>query len=118
MKKKDSAENRKFARLALKSNLNFSIMETGEVSAPSKRFRGEGTDIGVEGIQFTSNKQLKKGTILNLEIFLPGKEDPVYIEGEVMWCTKGKKPASRKDQFGAGVRFLTVDKNHVIMLLS
>jgi PilZ domain-containing protein len=116
-KRKKPSEKRKYARLNLGSKINFSLVEISESEIPSKRFRAIGKNIGVEGILFTADQELKTGTILNLEIFLPERDDPVYIEGEVRWCRKTREAKDDKDSFDIGIKFLTVDKEHVISLI-
>ena len=115
--RKKPSEKRKYARLNLGSKINFSLVEISESEIPSKRFRAVGKNIGVEGILFTADQELKTGTILNLEIFLPGRDDPVYIEGEVRWCREIKETKDDKNAFDIGIKFLTVDKEHVISLI-
>ena len=116
-KKKKNSEKRKYARLNLGSKINFSIVEIGKDAIPSKRFRAIGKNIGVEGILFEADKPLETGTILNLEIFLPDRKDPVYIEGEVRWCKQTNQGKDKSITFDIGVKFLTVDKEHVISLI-
>ena len=111
-------EKRRYARLQLRSKINFSILETFEKEeSPLNRFRGVGKNIGVEGVLFTSDTKLEPGTALELEIYLPDKADPVYIKGEVRWCKLYKKDETGKDAFDVGVKFLTIDKSHVLLLI-
>ena len=108
-------EKRKYARLDIRSKVNFSIKETDKDGKEliSDRFRAIGKNIGVEGILFTCNKEIKPGTVLDLEIFFPDREDPVYIQGEVKRCV----PAKEESEFDIGLQFLSVDKNHVLMMI-
>ena len=117
MPKKKADEKRKYARLEIRSKVNFSIVETSKDQKSSKRFRGIGKNIGVEGILFASNQELKAGTLLDMEIFLPDKADPVYIAGEVRWCRTVKKTKVKTENYDIGVKFLNIDKNHVLMLI-
>lgn len=117
MGKGSKSDKRKYARLDLMSKVNFIVIETGGGEAPANRFRAVGKNIGVEGILFTADKELPKGTVIDLEIFLPGRADPVYIEGEVMWCASVKQRGKKKMEYDIGVKFLTMDKNHVLLLI-
>jgi len=105
-------EKRKYARLELISKINFTIIETTNEEQITKRFKGIGKNIGVEGLLFTSNKELKLETILSLEIFLPYVIDPIYIDGEVRWCKK-----TNDKNFDIGIKFTSIDKNHVLLLI-
>lgn len=117
MPKKEPAEKRKYARLELMSKVNFSLVETGAEPIPAKRFRAIGKNIGVEGLLFTADKELEKGMLLDLEIFLPDRADPVYIEGEVRWCRPSSVQTTKKAAYDAGIKFLTINKSHVLMLI-
>ncbi|KJJ84233.1 Type IV pilus assembly PilZ domain protein [Candidatus Omnitrophus magneticus] len=116
MKKKMPQEKRKYARLNIQSKINFSVIETSENAAPRDRFRAIGNNIGVEGIMIISDKEIEPDTILNMEIFFKEKYDPVYIQGEVKRCLTITTGA-HKGKYDIGIRFLTVDKNHVLMLI-
>jgi len=117
MAKKQDSEKRKYARINISSKINFSIIETDEDEAPSKRFRATGKNIGVEGILCTSDKELKPGTLLDLEIFLPEKIDPVYLEGEVRWCKLSGGKTKKSKLYDLGIKFLSIDKTHVLSLI-
>ena len=110
----DYREKRKYARLDLRSKINFSITETPHSEAPTGRFKGIGKNIGAEGLLFSSDKELKKGMLLDMEIFFPGKPDPVYISGEVRWCAPDRK---EPHLFDVGIKFNSINKNHVLMLI-
>ena len=112
----NNEERRKYARLDIRSKVNFSIIETPEDETPPDRFRAIGKNIGVEGILITSDEELDTGMILDLEIYFPDKTGPVYLEGEVKWC-KPLKGDDEKGKYDIGVKFLAVDKNHVVMLV-
>ena len=112
---KISQEKRKYARLDIRSKINFSIKETPNKETPQKRFRGIGKNIGAEGLLFSCDKQLNKGTLLALEILLPKKTDPIYISGEVRWCKE--KTSSDNNTYDIGVKFSSINKNHVLMLI-
>jgi len=117
MPRKEPAEKRKYARLELMSRVNFSVVEIGAEPGPAKRFRAVGKNIGVEGLLLTADKELEKGMLLDLEIFLPNKTDPVYIEGEVRWCRPSAVQKTKKTAYDAGIKFLTINKSHVLMLI-
>jgi c-di-GMP-binding flagellar brake protein YcgR len=111
----DLEEKRKFARLNIRSKINFSLQETPRKKIPAQRFRGVGINIGAEGLLFLCNKKLEKGTLLDMEIFFPGKPDPVYISGEIRWCRE--TTGSEQAKYSVGVKFSSINKNHVLMLV-
>ena len=111
----DRSERRKYARLEIMSNVTFRLMETPQENEPADRFRGIGKNIGAEGLLFFSDKELEQETRLEMEIFLPGKEAPVYITGSVRWCRASVMDG--KKGFDTGVKFDTINRNHVLMLI-
>lgn len=108
------SEKRKYARLDLKTEINLSVMDVSKEKIVAKRIKADGKDIAVHGIRFATNKKLKKGDIVSMEIFLPDRESPVYVEGEVRWT---KQSSKNKKQFEVGINFLTLDEENVLALL-
>ncbi len=106
-------ERRKFARIALRSKITFSIIDTEGKKISEEKFHAIGKNIGAAGLHFTSDKELKPGTILDLEILLPKETDPVRIKGEVVWSAVFESDG----KIDTGVKFLTIDKNHVLLLV-
>jgi len=106
-------EKRRFARLALRSKITFSIVDAKGKKISEEKFHGTGKNIGVAGLHFTSNKELKPGTILDLEILLPREKDPVRIKGEVVWSAVFESDG----KVDTGVKFVSIDKNHVLLLV-
>jgi len=120
--KKSGIDKRKYARLALKTKINVSAIDSESKNPRSQRLNATGKNIGVHGLLFTTDKKLKSGTIVTLEIFLPEKNEPIYIEGEVRWCTLKKslkKPAKKtaKPRYDIGINFLTIDESHIMLIL-
>lgn len=108
------SEKRKYARLDLQSEINLSVMDVSKERVVAKRMKAAGKDIAVHGIRFITKKRLKKGDIVSMEIFLPNRESPVYVEGEVRWA---KKLSKNKEQYEVGINFLTLDEENVLVLL-
>jgi len=120
METTNNIERRKYARLVLRTRIDFTIVESETGKSSPDRFRGTGKNIGAEGILFSCDKDLKPGTVLDLEIFLPDKPDPVYIQGDVRWCapaSEKSQPGKSEDGFDVGVKFRTINKNNVILLV-
>jgi len=119
MDDKGFIEKRKYARLDIRSKVSFSIIETNKDGKEliTDRFRAIGKNIGVEGILFICDKELTPGTTLDLEIFFPKRKDPVYIKGEVRRCGPVKDGEQEAGQFDVGLKFLTVEESHVLMLI-
>lgn len=107
-------EKRKYARLGIPSEVNLSVMDVSKEKVTSMRMKAAGEDIAVHGIRFSTNKKLKKDDIVSMEIFLPeDKENPLYVEGEVVWCKKKEG----KTQYDVGINFLTFDEDNILTLI-
>lgn len=117
MREQDYSEKRKYARLDIRSRVNISIMETPEGERPVDRFQAIGENIGVEGIKLNTSEQLDTGMVLDLEIYMPGQKEPISLEGEVRWCNPAGTGEDGEKTYDVGVKFLDVDKNHVLMLI-
>jgi len=84
---------------------------------PDGEFCALGKNIGAEGILFISEKKLAPGTKLDMKIDFPDDRDSLTIDGEVRWCVRVEKLGERPEFYDTGVRFLTLDKNHLRMLI-
>ena len=109
-------DRRKYARLDLKSKVFVSILETDDNNPPNK-FEAIGNNIGVEGICFTSDQPLDPGMILDMEIVLPDSDEPISVEGKVMWCNPSPDPEGDCQTYDTGIQFLDIDKNHVKLMV-
>lgn len=72
------------------------------------KYVGISKNISVEGICFTSDKQLDKGDMLYLEVYTPNSKKAVAMEGEVRWI----KPLE-DNKFQTGVKIILVDNQPV-----
>ena len=63
-------------------------------------------DLSREGLKINSNRDLKQGTSVELEITIPDDPKPVHTSGKVVWS----KPAEGQNQgFEQGVKFVIMD---------
>ncbi len=63
-------------------------------------------DISLNGLYIVADQKLNPGSILYLEITLPGSTNPLTAFGEVVWSKES----------GAGLRFVMIE-NEVLMAL-
>jgi uncharacterized protein (TIGR02266 family) len=70
------------------------------------RYRAYTKDVSPHGIFLKSPRPLAPGTRLSLEIHLPGRVDPLLIEGEVRRVVEGRAGSLLLP--GIGVRFLDI----------
>ena len=114
----DDGDRRKYARLDLQSKVEFTVTEGAGKNSSGIKYCASGKNIGAEGILISSKKELTPGVILEMDMFLPGRTDPICIQGEVRWCKPATLAAGgNKAEFDAGVKFTTIDKNHVRLMV-
>ncbi len=102
-------ERRRFVRLDVEAKVNFRIKEIDGEQVLSERIGGKSKNISVEGICFSSQNQLKIGSKIELEVFLPGSE-PVHMQGEVAWSSPVQPKMGSKAAFDTGVKLLNIQK--------
>lgn len=74
-------------------------------------------DVSGVGMRISVDRNLENGTLLELEIYLPGSSQPILAKGEVAWSEQfpGKAAARMADDkkyFYAAVRFTVIDENN------
>ncbi|MBF0618570.1 MAG: PilZ domain-containing protein [Candidatus Omnitrophica bacterium] len=66
-----------------RTELGFKV---GPEAGPGLKYLGFSKNISVQGLCFESNKELKSGDLLWLELHLPKQKEVIYMQGEVRWC--------------------------------
>jgi len=69
------------------------------------------TDMSAMGIFVRTNNPEAPGTMLNLRFTLPGDEDPLELEGKVMWVNSFRPGDFSNIHPGMGVRFVDMDQD-------
>ena len=75
----------------------------------SPKYAGTSRNVSAEGLCFHSSKQLRGGDNLLIEVYLPGDESAINLEGTVRWCQSMEKEAG----FNTGVKLVTVNGQSV-----
>ncbi len=109
--KKQQEERRKYIRLNAANKLNFCVRDKKKALPLEAKSSAVSKDIGVEGICFSTEKQLEPGTKLDLEIMLPSESEPLILKGEVKWSRSLKTQANARAMFDTGVQLLIVQKS-------
>ena len=110
MAAKGDAEKRRYIRRDSETRINFDIKGGIAKKAPSDKASALIKNLSVEGICFTSDKELKKGASLALEIFLPSQREPLHLEGKVVWSKPARGEKGKEDGFEVGVKLFTIEK--------
>ena len=94
-------EKRKFKRFDAYMSVKFSGTE-----GASLKGSGLSRDLCREGLKINSDKSLKEGSQLDLEIIIPDDPKPIFSAGIVTW----NRPAEGADQgYDHGVRLVNMD---------
>lgn len=88
----------------LKTKINFQFKKAQPDPSLNKRFTGITKNISAGGICFVSELRLESGDCILIDIYLPGIEKPISMEGEVRWCRVNEEGL----QFYTGVQLLKV----------
>lgn len=78
-------------------------------------------DVGGTGVRITVDKKLEAGTLVEMELYLPGSSQPILAKGKVVWSEKCEEkmntPISpKKEYFYAGVEFTVIDENNILRI--
>jgi Tfp pilus assembly protein PilZ len=109
MEQKKSIEKRRYLRLEIAAKIKVSrktkaLNKSKAISALSKNF-------SIDGICFTSEKKMEKGTPVNIDIFLELRKKPLRLGGKVVWSSPVRK-LGKKNLFDTGVKLFTILKGN------
>lgn len=72
----------------LKTKVKFQVFDKKNNKILSKKYSAFSKNVSAEGLCFISEKKLKKGDWLLLELYVPSTSEPIFMEGEVVWSHK------------------------------
>ncbi|MDD5218682.1 MAG: PilZ domain-containing protein [Candidatus Omnitrophica bacterium] len=94
-------ERRRFKRFDAYMSVKFNAPDDTETKGISLS-----KDLSRDGLKMNSNKNVKVGTLINLEIDIPDDPKPVRTTAKVIWS----RPSEGRNQgYDQGVRFLMMD---------
>jgi len=94
-------DKRKFKRFDAYMSVKFSGLDSATLKGI-----GLSRDLCREGIKINSDKEIKEGTQLDLEISIPDDPKPIFSSGTVVWC----RPSEGSNQgYDQGVRLKSMD---------
>ena len=97
----------------VKTVVKFQLFDREKGIKLSKQYEALGKNVSVEGLRFSSEKELAIGESLWLEVYLPNQKEPIVMEGEVRWCKKIVDGASRRTPYDTGVKIISVNGEFV-----
>lgn len=92
-------ERRKFMRFPASVEVKYAAPVEGIEGSSVSR------DVSREGIGFSVNGQMARGTMVELEISIPGEIAAIFARGEMAWV----KRSSERGDFDAGVKVVKMD---------
>lgn len=78
----------------------------------SEKYSALSRNVSAEGLCFICERQLKKGDMLYLDVYLPGRKKPISMKGCVRWSQPVAK--EEKGRFDTGVRLICVGDKSVM----
>ncbi len=100
-------ENRRTPRYRVDWEIRYTRMGAEEAAA-----RARTRDLSKTGVGLIVNEYLEKGSQIHLKLTLPGRKDPVAVDGQVAWTkevpTQEKDPSQLR-LFFVGIQFIGVD---------
>ena len=93
----------------LKTKVNFQFKKNQPDESLNKRFSGISKNVSAGGICFVSELRLEPGDYILIDMYLPGIEQPIPMEGEVRWSRVNEEGL----QFYTGVQLLKVQDKPV-----
>ena len=75
---------------------------------PKKKTAGLSRDIGTGGIGLLLKRKLASGTVLSMNIHVPGGKGLLRLQGEVIRCHANKNSPERGYSWRAGLKFLRI----------
>jgi Tfp pilus assembly protein PilZ len=94
-------DKRKFKRFDAYMSIKYSGLDNATLKGI-----GLSRDLCREGIKINSDKEIKEGTQLDLEISIPDDPKPIFSSGTVVWC----RPSEGSNQgYDQGVRLKSMD---------
>lgn len=100
-------ERRKYKRYNTAVNIHFDFTHDLETKVKfkfidhkqkdsSKKYSAVSKNISVEGLCFSSEREVKQGDLLDLEVYLPNAKDPILMRGKVRWCKPSEEETSKE----------------------
>lgn len=102
----------------IRTKVKFQVLNIIKHKLGKKKYSGPSKNISVEGLCFVSNKELKKGNILFLEVYEPNTQAPIIMEGEVRWSQEIVQSEESEVKFYTGIKIISVNGQSVIDSIS
>jgi len=105
-KEKLSTEKRKFPRLRIDTNVEYSI-----VGKESLQNVNSTKNISAGGICIIVYENIEIAAVLSLKIYLPANNIPIHTKGRVAWKSEFKIGSDSKSCYDVGIEFLDINED-------
>jgi c-di-GMP-binding flagellar brake protein YcgR len=106
------AERRKFPRLYTWVKVKYKIIKKqSHPRRESKEEKSVSENLSIGGICIKVNEEIKKNTILALEVYLPEDNNPITAEGIVVWSNLVSELKDKELQWEIGIEFLEIKES-------
>ena len=95
-------EKRKFLRFSTSVMMEYRLCREKEIDGIACV-----KELSREGMRFSVNRRLDRGTLLDVKLILDQDSKPVFLTGEIVWV---KEPQRKKDfEYLAGAKFFKIE---------
>ena len=91
-----------FIKYDLKTKVKFQIIDKIRQTFSPRKYFAISKNIGVEGIGILCDHDLPVGTLLKLEVYVPGVKKPILMQGEVRWSAMNSSYEESLRKMGLG----------------
>lgn len=99
-------EKRRYVRLNIPLEVSYTI--EGKEATPRKSIT---KNISPNGARFTVEEELSVGTVLNIDIKIPTKNEPIPIKAKIVWSKKESEQQG-KEIYDAGFEFIQIPEQN------
>lgn len=101
----DPSNRREFVRVRSRLTTVFKVASTGKIHRALTR------DISGGGVCFSTEELLEGGEVLEVEVRLPDRSQPVLFSGVVSWSRLVRRPQHSYEAatFNVGVQFVSIN---------
>ncbi len=89
----------------VKTRVRFQLLDKEKHTPASSKYPAVSKNVSVDGLAFTSEKELTKGDFLSIEVYLPAEKEPLHLEGEVVWS----QPTHEHNKFDSAVKLVNMN---------
>ena len=102
-----------YVNFDLETKIDFRVRQKDRTDFSKETYSAVSKNVSVEGIGFLTEKALKKGDILLLDVYIPSATEPIHMQGQVRWSCKCQGKGLPEGLYETGVKLLMVNNEPV-----